>query len=359
MSGVGDMAVYSLFAQADGKVVVGGTFTSVNGTQRRYLARLNGDGSLDSSFASGLTLVNDWIGKVALQSDAKILLTGGFTSVNGVSRNRIARLNSDGTLDTEFANGVSGLNSWAQEIVIQSDGKIILAGDFTSVNGVTRNRIARLNADGTLDTTFGAGLSLANDLVLALAVQADGKIIITGSFTTFNDVARPYIARLNADGSLDTSFAASLSGPDNYAQAVVVQSDGKIVIGGAFSAFGSVSRGRIARLNDDGSLDTTFGNGLAGANSGVYAITAQPNGRVLLGGGFLTINGTQRAGFARLNTDGTLDTSFTTALAGGSIRVRQAVVQTDGRILIGGEFTSVDGVARGRVARLYGAPLSP
>ncbi|HMR48665.1 MAG TPA: delta-60 repeat domain-containing protein [Arachnia sp.] len=202
-------------------------------------------GGLDTSFDPGTGLNNvGW--DVAVQSDGKIVVIGGFITVDGVGRNCVARLNTDGSLDTSFDPG-SGLNSGGLALVLQPDGKIIVAGDFTTVDGIGRNRIARLNTDGSLDTTFDPGSGL-NSGGLSLALQSDGKIIVSGFFSSVDGVARARIARLNADGSLDTTFDPG-TGLSDTGRAVAVQSDGKIIVSGFFTTVGGVTRNRIARLH--------------------------------------------------------------------------------------------------------------
>jgi uncharacterized delta-60 repeat protein len=342
--------VNAVAIQSDGKIVIGGTFTSVNGTTRNRIARLNADGTLDTDFNPG-TGANNTVWTVAVQPDGKIVIGGAFTTVDGTTRNRIARLNADGTLDTSFGNGLAGASSTVRAVAVQSDGKVVIGGDFTSVNGITINRVARLNADGSLDATFDPGTG-ASSTVNVLAVQSDGKVVIGGFFTTVNGTARNQIARLNADGTLDTSFGNGLAGAGDTVQAVAVQSDGKIVIGGGFTTVNGVSRERIARLNADGTLDTSFGNGLAGAGSGVEAVAVQSDGKIVIGGWFTTVNGVSRNRIARLNADGTLDTSFGDGLAGANNTVYAVAIQSDGKIVIGGNFTSVNGTTINRVARL-------
>jgi len=156
-----------------------------------------------------------------------VLLGGNFTTIAGVSRNRIARLNSDGSLDTGFNPGTGANNNvWA--LAVQFDGKVLVGGEFTTMDGVSRNRIVRLNSDGSLDTGFNPGTG-ANGIVLALAQQPNGKVLIGGAFTTIAGVSRNYIARLNADGSLDTTFESS-SGPNLQVNTMALQSDGKVLV---------------------------------------------------------------------------------------------------------------------------------
>jgi uncharacterized delta-60 repeat protein len=182
---------------------------------------------------------------------------------------------------------------------VQADGKILTGGAFTSVapNGgvsVTRNRIARLERDGSLDQTLN--LNMVGNYVDAIAVQTDGKIIIGGNFSVILGLARNRIARLNADGTLDAAFDPNAN---DDVSSVAVQSDGKILMGGLFTNIGGqTQRNRIARLNSDGSVDTTFDPNADGV---VHSIAPQPNGKILVGGGFTIIGGQTRNGFARLN----------------------------------------------------------
>jgi len=211
-----------------------------------------------------------------------------------------------GHVDTGFDPG-SGADDDILTVAVQADGKVLIGGEFTTVEGAGRNRIARLNADGTLDTSFDPGAG-ADDRVRTVAVQPDGKILIGGSFTAVDGVARNRIARLNADGSLDTSFDPG-TGADIAVRTMVVQTDGKVLIGGDFTTVNGVARSHIARLNADGSVDTSFNPG-TGASATVYAVAVQPDGQVLIGGNFTTVNGVGRSRIARLNANGSLDTSF-------------------------------------------------
>jgi uncharacterized delta-60 repeat protein len=292
--------VYALALQSDGKVVVGGLFSTMNGVSRSCIARLNSDGSLDTGFNPG-TGANGQVGALALQPDGKVLVGGYFTTMNGVSRNFIARLNSDGSLDTGFNPG-TGANDGVSALALQPDGKVLVGGYFSTMNGVSRNCIARLNSNGSLDTGFNSGTG-ANDGVSALALQSDGKVLVGGFFTTMNGVSRSCIARLNSDGSLDTGFNPG-TGANNWVLALALQSDGKVLVGGSFTTMNGVSRNFIARLNSDGSLDTGFNPG-TGASSMVWALALQSDGKVLVGGFFTTMNGVSRNYIARLNNDPT------------------------------------------------------
>ncbi len=293
--------VDSVAVQSDGKILIGGDFTTVNGASRNYITRLNTDGSLDTSFNAG-TGASDRVYSLAVRPDGRILMTGIFTTVNGTTRNRVALLNSDGSVNTGFnvgtgpMSGATGVGPY--DIAVQSDNKAIIVGWFTTVAGVTRNRVARLDAVGGVDTSFNPGTGPNSDVYDA-DVQPDGKILIAGWFATVGAVSRDGVARLNSDGSLDPTFdpGTGVDGRDGYE--VALQSDGKVLLGGSFTTFNGADRTRIVRLDANGSVDTSFAPG-TGANGVVDAIAVQADGKILIGGGFAIFNGVTVNYIARL-----------------------------------------------------------
>jgi uncharacterized delta-60 repeat protein len=343
--------VYSLARQPDGKVLIGGFFTSYNGTSRNRIARLNVDGSPDTTFNPG-TGADSWVRSLALQPDGKVLIGGEFSSYNGTARNRIARLNADGSLDTTFnpGTGAGGSVPVVWSLSLQPDGKVLIGGEFSSYNGTPRNFIARLNADGSLDATFNPGTG-ADDWVYSLTLQPDGKVLIGGGFTSYNGTTRNRIARLNTNGSLDVPFNPG-TGANFPVSSLGLQPDGKVLIGGGFTSYNGMARNRIARLNADGSLDATFNPGTGvGGSFAVFSLAVQPDGKVMIGGWFTSYNGTSRNHIARLNADGSLDTTFNPG-TGANFPVSSLGLQPDGKVLIGGGFTSYNGTSRNRIARL-------
>lgn len=326
---------------------VSGVFTQVNGTSRNYLARLNHDGSLDTTFNPA---PNAQVGDVAIK-DNQIIAVGSFTSIGGGASGGIARLNVAGVNDGTFTASLSGPDC----VVIQPDGKVLVGGHFTDVGGVSRLHLARFNTDGTLDTTFVPNI---NNAVFGIALQPDGKIIITGQFTSVGGQDKFYFARLNSDGTLDASFGASLTVPGGNGTTynAAVQPDGKVVIVGNFTNFGDfvTTRNRAVRLNPNGSIDTTFTPSFDGTT---YDVKAQPDGKVLIGGRFTTVNGATRGGIARINMNGTVDTTFvtnTSVTVSPTYSVQSIALQSEGSVIIGGEFTDVNGTGGyNRLARLY------
>lgn len=334
--------VHATVEQPDGKTVIGGAFTTVDSASHIRLVRINTDGSVDSGFGASASWPSGTAFVVALvvQPDGKILVGGDFTQVNGVGHVRLARLNSDGSLDTGFNPTVS--NGVVNAICLQPDGKILIGGDFTAVTGTSKARLARLNSDGTLDTSFTAS---ANDMVRSIVLQPDGKVVVSGLFTSVNSTTKNRIARLDSTGALDTGFTASAN---NTPLALALQPDGKIVMGGTFTSVNSTGCARLARLNSDGTLDTSFTSN-ATANSNVYGLTLQADGKILVCGYLSQLNSTATGYCGRLNSNGTLDSTFD---AGANTYVFSSHLKADGRVVIGGEFTTVQSTARGRIALL-------
>ena len=329
---------------ANGKILVGGTFSTIAGQSRRNIARLNADGTFDATFTTE-TDITGQVSQIIAQPDGKILISGGFATVNGVTRNRVARLNADGTLDTTFnANLVPPVG--VSRVSLQPDGKILVPASFSGTIQVTRR-----NSDGSIDSSFNA--PTFNAIPTGLIVQPDGKIIAFGGFFLVGGVDRKYIARLNADGSLDTSFTSPNPDQSNISW-LTLAPDGKMYISGPFTTVGGQPRTYLARLNADGTLDTTYANSAAAPTvRSAGKSFLQPDGKLVICGSFDTIGSVARRGLARLNTDGSLDTTFRNIPFGpGTPAMESLRRQPDGKILVGGSFTTVDGVARGQIARI-------
>ncbi|ESU30016.1 hypothetical protein FLJC2902T_05060 [Flavobacterium limnosediminis JC2902] len=330
--------IYATTVQPDGKIIVGGDFTSYNGVPENRIIRLNSDGTKDTSFHT-VTGFNNQVLSIALQSDGKIIVGGLFTSYDGVTENRIIRFNSDGTKDTSFNTG-TGFNWPVYSIAMQSDGKIIIGGNFISYKGITENRIIRLNSDGTKDTSFNTGTGSNND-VHSILVQPDQKIIVGGNFTAFNGVSQNYIIRLNSDGTKDTSFDIG-SGFNSSLYSLALQADGKLIVGGSFTGYNGVLYNHIVRLDSNGTKDTSFAVGSGGFNNDIHSISIQPNGKIIVGGWFTTYKGFSENFIIRLNPNGLKDTTFN-AGSGFNGVVRSTTLQPDGKIIIGGNFTTYQG----------------
>lgn len=360
--------VYESAQQADGKIVVAGRISavSVNGVATGKIARLNVDGSIDPSFSCGKGY-NNGIGALAILSDGKILIAGSFTQYNGENVPKIARLNSDGTPDNSFKIGIglTGNNSYIDAVEVLPSGKILIGGEFSSFAGVGRNMLAMLNADGTLDNEFVPSTEFFGP-IQTIAQQSDGKILIGGQIRTA--FGGPVVMlRLNIDGSIDNTFARS-SKTLNSVNDIEIQSDGKILVGGDFVTYGAESPRCLVRLNADGTLDGSFNNdgeGFYNAVGGVFSyplhfvsdIVIQPDGKILVGGYYRKYNGVSLDGMARLNTDGTLENTFDGCAQNFTYAsFRQLYVQSNGKIIGVGLFENYNTSPYNAVIRFNSLP---
>jgi len=327
--------VSDVVRQNDGKYVLSGQFSSFNSNVNAgKFVRLNYNGSISGN-AQNIPTDKSYY-TTAIQADQKIFLaTYGF----------FQRFNTDFSVDNSFSLGQFTSVPSANKIVPLSDGKI-LVGLIT--NSYFTKGLLRLNADGSTDASFNAGTS-ANDGVAQIALQADGKILIAGFFSKYNGTDRYRFARLNADGSLDLTFKTSLPNGTSIS-AIAVQPDGKILIGGNFKTYNGLERDCIARLNVDGTLDSTFSTPYWTSFSGrINSIVVANDGKIYVGG----INIPQN--FCRLNANGSRDTTFTSLGANGEVSAM--IKDPDGKIVIAGNFATFNqpnGINQYGIVRIYG-----
>lgn len=354
-------AVRSTAVQPDGKVLVGGDFTMILGQPRNNIARLNADGTLDAGFNPNADLGVDCM---VLQPDGKIIVAGAFSQIGGTARAKLVRLNPDGKVDTGFnpgelqRNGGDGGRVWT--VLVLPDARILIGGDFTSVGGVTRNYLARLNSNGTLDTGFDARVDWDTfGSVHGLARYTDGRLVFGGGFTSVAGQRRNHLARMSASGVLDATYdpnvTAASAGDFASVDALAIQADGRVVIAGDFGMVGGVRRDRIARITTDGGLDAGFTAAIP-ESGGVSSLALQADGRIVVGGAFGWVNDQARNFAARLNSDGSLDSGFAPYLLDGS--VSSVSLLKSGSILAGGDFRLADGLPRACLARLLNYPAT-
>ena len=349
-----DGIVQCMATQSDGKVVLGGLFRHINGVALNGVARLNADGSVDAGFNPG-SGADGAIQALAIQNDGKIIVAGSFTRFNMQSCNRIARLLPNGNLDlsSNFGNGADNV---IMAMALQADGMIVLGGAFASFNGTILNRLVRLFPDGSLDLGFDTG-SGPDGSVDCLAVQSDGRILVGGYFVTVNGYTQNYICRLNSDGSLDMAFGsgAASTGCDGPVRAMAVQSNGLILLGGDFNNVEGLPRKALARLDQQGLIDRTLNTAIIpyGSSSWVDCLTVGLSNKILLGGSFTSVGNTPRSRIAQLGQDGHIDPLFDPGSGANGIVYSLALGQCS-RVYIGGSFTSFNSVSRRGVARLYG-----
>jgi uncharacterized delta-60 repeat protein len=319
-------AVNAIVIQPDGKVIIGGAFTEAFREPRLRVARLNTNGSLDTSFNPG-TSAPGYVFAIALQADGKLLVGGE----GALERGSLIRLNGDGSRDLSFQlPPITGRVAGVYELAIQPDGKVLMGGSFSAIGTVNTEGIARVNADGNIDTTFAA-VNLVLAVVSGMALQPDGRIVIGGSFDEVNGVVRSGVARLNPDGTLDSSYAViTMAGGVNT---VALQPDGGVVAAGYFTAVNGVTRSRVARFDAMGNLDRNLIDVGGGVNNSVYALASAADG-VAIGGRFTD------AAIAYNSYGKFITTSRATIGFDVNGPVRAVAIDTDNRVLLGGEFTA-------------------
>jgi uncharacterized delta-60 repeat protein len=302
---------------------------------------------------------------MGVQSDGKIIIVGEFYNYSDNNdtfiQNYVSRLNTDGTVDTSFISDGGGFDGGVGLTVkVLPDDSVLIGGGFGYfiTGGLYPSvpyGIVKLNSNGSINSTFnsngGSGffnsVDEENGPINKITLQPDGKILCGGRFNQYNGTNTPSsLCRLTSTGLLDTTFISSSLGARStinqpaYVNAIAIQSDGKIIVGGNFYRYNGVVVGCIARLNIDGTLDTTFNNGGSGFNSDVLAIAIQPDGKILVGGNFDTYNGLNYNYMVRLNEDGTPDNTFIYEGDGFNDYVSEIALQGD-NILVGGPFTTV------------------
>ncbi len=358
----------SLALQPDGKIVIAAYCN--NGTNNDFgVLRVLPEGVLDSTFGSnGIVTTDissdaDFTEAVAIDADGKIVVGGYSTNSNGFDF-AATRYLPDGTLDSTFAvNGklitLLGSTSFCKDIAIQTDGKIILGG-YTFNNTSNEFALVRVHPDGGADSSFNAtgqvligGFTSGSAVASSMVIQDDQKIILAGQ--SFNDTTLRWeiaVARVNADGSPDSTFGGdgkvvtATGNIDNTINAVALQEDGKIIVAGFRGTSTGNNNFTLARYNTNGSLDSIFGtDGILVINFGTgnnqaNALAVQPDGKIIVAGNTLIAGGDNFA-IARLTTEGDLDTSFgnggkVTTLIGSNDGIRTIALQPDGKLVVSG-----------------------
>jgi uncharacterized delta-60 repeat protein len=330
----------------DGKILISGDFTTVNGIARRYVARLLPDGRLDEAFDAGNLDNSVWaLGRL---SDGRVVIAGNFSSINNVQRPRIAILSANGVLDTTFLPG-NGFNDRVNSLFVDAGDAIVCGGRFSQFNGTTVGRVARITATGTLDATFNNGGAGADNFVERVLKLPDGRVVVSGNFENFNATALRKMVILQSNGTLDALFNPGTKLNDSVLSVLPV-AGGKFLIGGYFTAYGATTRNRIARLNADGTLDAAFVPG-TGLNGPAWALFDNGDGRVLAGGDFSSYNDQRRDRLAVIGANGALDA--VESHAAFRAPAYEVAFQPDGKLVVGGDFTGAGGRQRNYLARFH------
>ncbi|QOD61544.1 T9SS type A sorting domain-containing protein [Polaribacter haliotis] len=347
-------SVTAIVTQSDGKILIGGHFTTYDGIPRYKIARLNSDGSLDTTFQYTTEVTGDDFSSVSIeaikiQSDGKILIGFSVLTNSLKAYSYVYRLNTNGTLDSSFNKvtftGLNNSNSCSvRSIGILPNSNIIFGGDFVKVNDQNRTNVASINSSGSLLSSFNfypfslSGIYFSS--VNKVKIQSDGKVLVGGRATINTNSDTRGLIRLNSNGSLDNAF--NLNTPDTFVTSIAIEAGGKILIG-------DISK--VYRINTDGTVDTN----LTSINDRIESIGIDSNDKILIGGRFTKVGGITRNKIARLNSDGSLDFSFNpgTAASEQYRYIYDISIQSDNKILIGGNFTNFNGESKRYIAKLF------
>lgn len=298
---------------------------------------------------------------IVQQTDGKILVGGAFTTYNGNAVGGLIRLNADGTIDNSFLTNLgTGFNGQINAIKVQADGKILVGGLFVTLNGnPIANNITRLNADGTLDAVFDANLLGGTDtFVRTIFIQSDTDILIGGAFTVVSGVGTTRMARLTINGVLDLAFNATINGAggfDNEVYKIIQQPNTDILVMGRFSLWNGNPYDKMIRMTIVGNDDPLFnGNFFIGNsfNNSCYDMVLQNNGFIVFAGDFSILQGFPSTGIVRVDNNGVVDFSFTSVFYTSSYTLG---LQSTGKIIVGQNSTYI---TRSNLYRLFDVPTA-
>jgi uncharacterized delta-60 repeat protein len=356
-----DDIIFAIDYQSDGKIIVGGKFTSFNGTTINRICLLNPDGTEDGTFTGNIgSGFNGTVRTIKVQPDGKILVGGVFTSFNGNTSNRICRLNPDGKRDGTFRDNIgTGFNSDVYSIKLLSDNTIIVGGVFESFNGNTVGCIAKLNSNGTYNSSFttNAGTGF-NDGVFSLDIDPSDNIYVGGNFTNFNGTTAYRAAKMSGAGVQNSTFSTNISTNLNNPVNAIRYNSNKVLIGGNFTGAFGTGLNSIYQLNPDGTQDTDFmvqatnyGAG-SGYNSGVLAIEAVADGW-LVGGSFTDYSGNNIRFINYIQNTGKQLNGYRAFSSGFDGTICTLKLYPGNKVLVGGDMTSYDGITNNYFANLY------
>lgn len=366
-SGFSNVAsVNKIVVLSDNKMLIGGWFQSFNGTNINALIKLNQEGFPETSFNNNIgTKFNQYanIKDIAVQSDGKIIVVGTFSGFNGnTSRKYLMRLNSDGTEDAAFNNNLgNSFNGPLYAVAIASNGDILVGGNFSEFNNQPRNNIVKLKSTGLEDVSFYNNLGVAfNNRINEITIDQNNNIYIGGNFSSFNFKTRNHLVKLSLNGQEDINFATNFDSvlyKDNLGIIYsIVNLPQSVLIAGAGLRTSQELRNFIFKLNLDGTKDTSFAQQpLFGFNAGILDLAVQGDGKIIAGGFFNSSQGYSTPNrLIRLTASGYLDSTFNFNIGSGanSNSVNTLGIQTTGKVLVGGGFSSFDTTGSKALIRL-------
>jgi hypothetical protein len=331
-----DGVIYAIVKTPDGSTYVGGDFTSVSGSVRNHLAKINADGTLNSSFNPNLSSA---VKALAIDSLGNLFVGGVFTNINNINRLHLAKFNNNGLLDSSFH---PSMISDVLALAIDPFGYLYVGGDFTSVNGITHNHLVKINADGTINSIFNPNIEGFYSSVLSLVLDSTGNLYVGGNFTSIDGVNRNRLAKYNVDGLLDNSINPNINGA---VYSIKIDSSGNLYLGGLFNNINGVSCNHLAKINADGTFNTSFNPNI---NALVRALCIDSSDNLYVGGDFTTIGGVNQSFLVKINTDGTLINNFNPSL---NYPVVSLAIDSIGNLYVGGgivkQFAIFNGVSLG------------
>lgn len=324
--GLYNYAAFTVHVDVNGSIFIGGEFDTYNGANRTSITKLTPNGHTDYSFKCGTGFIGR-VRDIITQPDGKIIVVGEIINYNGVTIKNIVRLNANGSIDNTFnvGTGLNGGSGFVKAVGLQSDGKIIVGGNFNLYNGIAVQKIVRLFPNGTIDPTFATSGG-ADGTILDLIVKPNDEILICGEFGQYAGVTRARIALLDSDGNLNTSFVPSVAYAHTDIRAMAIQDDGKIIVGGDFNSYTDHVDRRLGRLKANGSTDSSF---VSNANNYNFpeALGILPNGNIIVGCGTISI----------INANGTMLANNTLSLMAGA-SVNDLYINPAGNPLLVGQF---------------------
>lgn len=361
--------IFDSVLEPDGDIIIVGNFTLYNGIQRNRIARLKPDLSLDLTFDPNGIGFNDVIYSVALDQNSNIVVGGRFTSTTtGTIAQKIARINpNNGEIDTTFYTQNVFQNSTSvniRSVKILPDGSIIAGGDFNSVNSTLNTKgIAKFSSNGILDNiTFTSPLSAISG-IRDLYITQSGDIIFGGKFLVHS--TNCMLAKISNTGVIDPSFIRGNPGNQNGVFKIESTSDNKLIIVGDFEGYDSTTTSKdIAKIDLNGNVEplSSFNPGNSSNSSiGIESVAVDSSGRILIGGDFTSFNGNVSNGIARLTSAGSFDGTFNTGTGFSAPYANKRIftikVQPDNKIIVGGFFTQFNGNTANYITRLI--PTNP
>ncbi|MDP4014252.1 MAG: delta-60 repeat domain-containing protein [Candidatus Nanopelagicales bacterium] len=376
---------YAVQVQSNRKIVVAGSFTEAGGKGANNLARFKASGAPDKAFNKRIRRnggLDYYVSSVAVQRDGKIVAAGDFTHAGGMKVNRIARFKASGAPDKAFNKRIrrnGGLNASAMSVVVQTDGKIVVTGGFTKACGKMASGLARFKAGGAPDKAFNKHIRRNGGTDVganSVAVQRDGKIVVGGDFGRAGGRRVNSLARFKAGGAPDKAFNKHIrhnGGVLDEVDAVATGSDGKVVVTGWFTKAGGKAVNGIVRFGPHGAPDKAFNKHIrrnGGLESDVFvadvrSVAIQRTGKIVVAGYFTTAGGIAANGIARFGPHGAGDKSFNMNIRdnggitgdgseGDSVGGYSLAVQRSGKIVVVGMFSTAGGRSAPNLSRLFG-----